>query len=53
MRTLDPRDLYRPGTPPASGAHIDVNEHVARFPTDGSVLTTPTRPTPSRVATWC
>ena len=40
LRTLTPEELYRPDAPPARGTHIDVTEHVKRFPLDGGVLTT-------------
>ena len=32
--------LYGEGVPPAPGEHIDVQQHIGRFPSDGAVLTT-------------
>ncbi len=40
VKPIRPRDLYRRETPPRQGDHIDISQHVARFPKDGSVLTT-------------
>ena len=40
LRTLTPEELYRPDAPPERGTHVDLDEHVKRFPRDGGVLTT-------------
>ena len=40
LRSLTPEELYRPDAPPERGTHINLNEHVKRFPQDGGVLTT-------------
>ena len=40
LKPLTPQDLYRPDQPPATGDHLNLNAHVARFPSDGGVLTT-------------
>ncbi|MDP9177445.1 MAG: hypothetical protein M3O61_07180 [Gemmatimonadota bacterium] len=40
MRRVSPSALYRDGRVPANGAHIDVDAHAKRFPTDGMILTT-------------
>ena len=40
FKSVNPQHLYRPAPPPDLGAHIDIKAHVARFPTDGGVLTT-------------
>ena len=40
MRRLDAVALYGDDPPPASGAHIELERHVGRFPDDGAVLTT-------------
>ncbi len=40
LRPLTVAALYTDEAPPARGAHVDIAAHVARFPTDGGVLTT-------------
>ena len=40
FKSVNPQHLYRPAPPPDLGSHIDIKAHVARFPTDGGVLTT-------------
>ena len=40
LRTVTPEEIYAPDAPPATGTHINLDEHVTRFPTDGGVLTT-------------
>jgi hypothetical protein len=40
IRRVTPLSLYPAGDIPARGAHIDLAQHIARFPTDGAVLTT-------------
>jgi len=40
MRRVSPSALYRGGRIPTRGAHIDVEAHAKRFPTDGMILTT-------------
>ena len=40
LRTITPEELYHPDAPPEKGTHIDLTQHVARFPGDGGVLTT-------------
>ena len=40
LRKIAPADLYRGRNVPRPGDHFDVDKHVARFPSDGGVLTT-------------
>lgn len=40
FRVVGPAQLYAPEAPPSRGAHIDLTRHVARFASDGAVLTT-------------
>lgn len=40
IRRVSPSTLYPKGDVPAKGAHIDVNQHVKRFPAGGMILTT-------------
>jgi hypothetical protein len=40
LRKVAPADLYRGRNVPRPGDHFDVDKHVARFPSDGGVLTT-------------
>jgi hypothetical protein len=40
FRKRSVKDLYRNETTPQNGDHIDLDRHVARFPSDGGVLTT-------------
>lgn len=40
IRQVDPSSLYVGGQVPEAGTHLDVAGHIARFPKDGSVLTT-------------
>ena len=40
LRTMTAADVYGEDPTPADGEHIVLNDHVARFPTDGGVLTT-------------
>jgi hypothetical protein len=40
LRTTTAVEVYGPDTLPEPGAHLTLNDHVERFPTDGGVLTT-------------
>jgi hypothetical protein len=40
FRVVPAAQLYGPEAPPSRGEHIDLNGHVARFASDGAVLTT-------------
>lgn len=40
LRAVSPAMLYAPAAAPASGIHLDLPAHVARFAGDGGVLTT-------------
>lgn len=40
LRVVSPAKLYGKSKPPAKGSHLNAAEHVARFPTDGGVITT-------------
>jgi hypothetical protein len=40
IRRISPSELYPKGDVPAKGAHIDVNQHVKRFPAGAMILTT-------------
>lgn len=40
FHVVPPAQLYAPEAAPTRGQHIDLNSHVARFPSDGAVLTT-------------
>jgi hypothetical protein len=40
IHRVSPADIYPGGNVPAPGAHIDVVDHIRRFPAGGAVLTT-------------
>jgi hypothetical protein len=40
IHSVSPSQLYPDGNVPAKGAHVDVADHVRRFPSGGAVLTT-------------
>lgn len=40
FRLRSAEDLYPNGVPPVRGEHINVQQHIGRFPKDGAVLTT-------------
>jgi hypothetical protein len=40
LQYISSRDLYQGEASPGNGDHIEISDHVARFPKDGGVLTT-------------